>query len=445
VTRGRHRAEQLVRTIIVAGLLDSLGLSLGWAAFTLITVTRDGLVTAGLYNAAMLIGMVASAPVTSWLAHRLGGRGLLAGSGAVELVLRVGSLAALLAGWPPYLVAALVAAMNVATWCGYAGMRAEIGAVAPDSRSMTHYAVAITAIEAVGTGLAGALPLMSHGRVDMPVVVAVAIVYGASLLPQFRCAARSRVRAGRSVVTPLGIDTAAELGVGAAHSPVRRSQRLLVFGGGGLIMLVASGPATLSTALGAELGGRIGVVVSAAAVCLGSLAATAAVASVERLRVPLRWPLLGAVMVAGWAVGPAGLLGLLVAQATSALALVALQGDMDSVVVRVATPGRVTAHLAWSTAIRAGGAAIAARVLPLLVTAQAIAWFATPAAALLLAVVGVAAAPGMARSRRAPQPTQPRSGRTALSPVPTDDCSAPQAQLTYTLNRNSTTSPSCMT
>ncbi len=103
-----------VRELVVAGLVDSFGLALGWTVFTLIAVATGGLAAAAMYHAAMLLGVVLSAPVTAWLAARLPGRTLLTVAAGVEIVLRVGTLVALLAGWPAPVVAAGVAVMYVA-------------------------------------------------------------------------------------------------------------------------------------------------------------------------------------------------------------------------------------------------------------------------------------------------------------------------------------------
>ncbi|HEU5271800.1 MAG TPA: hypothetical protein VFU36_17905, partial [Jatrophihabitans sp.] len=204
-----------IRALLTAGLLDSFGLSLGWTAFILIAVGRGGLPAAGLYNAAMLAGVVGSAPVTGWFAGRVAGRVLLTCTGSVELVLRVGTLAGLLIGWPPALLAAGVAAMNVAAWSGYAGMRAEVAAADPGPRSLTRYAVAIAAIEAIGAGVAALLPISGDGRLGGAVTAAILIVYASSVTPQFLIARTSAVRSGR------------ELRSGLAGPADRPAERLL--------------------------------------------------------------------------------------------------------------------------------------------------------------------------------------------------------------------------
>jgi len=103
----------------------------------LIGSARGGLGEASLYSAAMLIGIVLSAPVTGWLSRRLTGRWLLRGTAAAEGLLRLAVLGGLVAGLPAGLVAVGIGLMNVAAWTGYAGMRAEVSAVDASPRSMT--------------------------------------------------------------------------------------------------------------------------------------------------------------------------------------------------------------------------------------------------------------------------------------------------------------------
>src|SRR3982750_969227 len=92
--RGGGGGAAGVRELVVAGLVDSFGLSLGWTVFTLVAVATGGLPAAATYNAAMLVGVVPSAPATAWLAARLAGRTLLTVAAAAEVVLRIGTLAA---------------------------------------------------------------------------------------------------------------------------------------------------------------------------------------------------------------------------------------------------------------------------------------------------------------------------------------------------------------
>ena len=147
------------RRVLLAGLVDSFGLSLGWTTFTLVAVERHGLGAAAVYNAAMLLGIVASAPATTWLSRRLSGRRLLTAAGLVELPLRVSTLAALLLGAGSGVIAFGVFVMNVAAWTGYAGMRAEVAECDPGARAMVRYAVGIAAIEAVAASVAA---LVAH-------------------------------------------------------------------------------------------------------------------------------------------------------------------------------------------------------------------------------------------------------------------------------------------
>ena len=94
---GLHRAGRL-RELVGTGLVDSFGMSVGWTVVVLFAVARGGIAEAALYNAAMLLGVVVSAPVTGWLARRLAGRTLLRLAAAVELTLRLAVLGGLIAG-----------------------------------------------------------------------------------------------------------------------------------------------------------------------------------------------------------------------------------------------------------------------------------------------------------------------------------------------------------
>ena len=147
-----------LRRLIATALVDSFGLSLGWTVFSLNVVRGHGLAGLGLCNAAMLVGVVLSAPVATRLSTRLDGRALLRVTCSTESVLRVGTFALLLAGTPLPLVAVAVAASNVVAWTGYAGMRAEVAAADPRGAAMTWYMVAVAAIEAAGTATAALLP-----------------------------------------------------------------------------------------------------------------------------------------------------------------------------------------------------------------------------------------------------------------------------------------------
>jgi hypothetical protein len=395
-------AARRVRILLTAGLLDSFGLSLGWTAFLLIAVGRGGLPAAGLYNAAMLAGVVGSAPVTGWIASRLDGRVLLRCTGAVELVLRVGTLAGLLAGWPSPLLAAGVTAMNVAAWSGYAGMRAEVAAADPGPRSLTRYAMAIAAVEAVGAGAAALLPIGAAGQLGGAVAVGVLLVYGSSVTPQFLIARTSVVRSGRSVrserapVADAGSETVRPEAAGSylgrhrrrapVPMPVPFGRQRVALVSGALIMLVASGPVTLGTALAQQLYGHAAVGLAAMVFSAGCLLADPAAAGLARLGLPsqLRWLLWGAGMLVGWLAGSWQLTGLLGAQLLAAIAMTAFQGEMDAAVAQAADASRVTSALAWSAAVRACGSAVAVRLLPALVAAPSIGLLSAAATAVLL-------------------------------------------------------------
>src|SRR5690349_13220721 len=84
---GMRRAGRL-RELLVSGIVDSFGMALGWTVVVLLATARGGLAEAALYNAAMLGGVVLSAPVTGWLSRRVGGRTLLRGAAGTEFILR---------------------------------------------------------------------------------------------------------------------------------------------------------------------------------------------------------------------------------------------------------------------------------------------------------------------------------------------------------------------
>jgi hypothetical protein len=393
---GRHRAGRL-RELMVAALVDSFGLSLGWTLFTLLAVLTGGLGDAALYNAAMLGGVVLSAPVTTWLAHRWPGRLLVRSASAVEAVLRLATMLGLVLGGPSPLIAVGVLAMYTVAWVGYAGMRAEVAAVDGRDRAMTGYALSIAAVEAGGAGLAALLPFGGSGRPSGPILTAVIVAYVACLLPTFASATRARVPSARTVVTTArpSIEKLAKL-------PLR------LFAFGGVVMLLGSGPTLLSVALATEMHGRAAVAGAALAFSVGALVSPVAVDVVTRRRArpAVAWPLWGAGMVVGWVVAPAHLAGLFVAQFLSGLSLTAFEGAMDARVASRAEPGTVTTALAWSAATRAMGSAVAVRTVPLIVAASAISATAGVTAGVLVLTAGVAAAlAGVGRARRfAPVP-----------------------------------------
>jgi hypothetical protein len=382
---GRHRAGRL-RELLVAGLVDSFGLSLGWTLFTLLAVLVGGLADAALYNAAMLVGVVLSAPITTWLANRWPGRLLVRTAAGVEALLRVATLVGLVLGWPSPVIAAGVLVMYTVAWVGYAGMRAEVAAVDGRDRAMTGYALSIAAVEAGGTGLAALLPFGGSGLPSTPMLTAVAIAYTACLIPTFVSATRARVPSARAVVaTPL-----------VGKLPLR------MFLGGGLVTLLGSGPTLLSVALAAELHGRTAVAGAALAFSVGALASPVAVDLVTRLRLPppVAWPLWAVGMVIGWVLAPAHVAGLLVAQFLSGLSLTAFEGVMDARVASRAEPGTVTTALAWSAATRALGSALAVRAIPMMAGAAAVGAAAGVAAGVLVLAAGCGAALVMAARSR---------------------------------------------
>jgi hypothetical protein len=379
---GRHRRGR-VREILQAGLIDSFGLSLGWTTFTLIAVMTGGLAEAALYNAAMLAGTVLAAPATAWLAHRLPGRTLVRAAGGTEAVLRLATLLGLLAGWPSPVIAAGVVAMYVAAYAGYAAMRAEVAAADRRAGAMTGYALCIAAVEAAGAGVAALLPFGADGRPPTGVLVLVAVVYTACLIPTVLTAARARVSSSRA--RPAGESHVGLFGLLA---------------GGGLITFLGSGPTLLSVALAADLHGPASVAGAAVAFSVGALMSPVAVQIVTRLRLPapVTWPLLAAGMLAGWTLAPAHVAGLFVAQLLAGLSLTAFEGIMDArVAARTAAAGTTTTMLAWSAATRALGSALAVKAVPLVVVAAPIAVATGTVAAALTAAAGLLAAAALLR------------------------------------------------
>jgi hypothetical protein len=343
-------------------------MALGWTILVLLAVSRGGLAEAALYNAAMLVGVVLSAPVTGWLSRRLTGRSLLRGAAGIELVLRVGVLAGLIAGLPSWLVAGGVVVMHVAAWAGFAGMRAEVTAVSPGAKSMTRYALCIAAVEAAGTGMAALLPAGARGHPTGWILFAIFAVYAGSLIPTMFSARRARV-------TPYLSTPSVRSRSRGHHSACRRlavSPRLLA--AGGVIMLLASGPTLLAVPLTTELHGRTWVAGAAVAFSIGCLLSTLAVESIGKLKLPavLRWSLWGLGMLVGWIFASSHAYTVLFAQFFAGISQTAFEGDMDARVAEEAPPELVTTALAYSASTRALGGSVAVKVLPILVTAQAI-------------------------------------------------------------------------
>jgi hypothetical protein len=399
-----RRAGRL-RELMVSGVVDSFGMALGWTVVVLLATARGGLAEAALYNAAMLGGVVLSAPVTGWLSRRLDGRTLLRGAAAIEFVLRFVVLYGLVTGMPPSAVATAVVVMHVAAWAGFAGMRAEVNAVDSSPRSMTRYAVSIAGVEAGGTALAALLPTGPHGYPTGWLLNAVFVVYLGSILPTVLTARRARISVGRAVLAVGSATSAApsplpdlkEAG-DSDRRPAGRGKhahrgeavawrlpapRLLLAGGG--VMLIAAGPTMLAIPVTQELHGGAWVAGAAVAFSIGCLLSTFAVSAIGRLGIPavLRWSLWGLGMLAGWILAPVFAPMVLVAQFAAGLCQTAFEGDMDARVAAQAEPDAVTRHLAYSASVRALGGAIAVRSLPLLVTSSAIGLVSSVAALVL--------------------------------------------------------------
>jgi hypothetical protein len=403
-----RRAGRL-RELVVSGVVDSFGMALGWTFIVLMATARGGLAEAALYNAAMLVGVVLSAPVTGWLARHLNGRTLLRGAAGIEVLLRFGTLYGLIAGWPSWLIAVLVVLQHVAAWAGFAGMRAEVSAVDASARSMTRYAVAIAGVEAAGTAIAALLPTGSLGYPTGWLLVAVFIVYVGSLLPTVLVARRARISASAPLSRPAHTGAVSPGARAVPHPgptkdgalparwrhaatpPATAGWRLpqphLLLAGAG-VMVLASGPTLLAVPVIAELHGHNWVAVSAIAFCLGTLLATRAVAALSRLRLPavLRWCLWGLGMLAGWILAPVYAPMVLLAQFAAGLSQTAFEGDMDARVAAEARPESLTRDLAYSASVRAMGGALSVRLLPMVAAASAIG-VAASASALILGVV----------------------------------------------------------
>ena len=365
------------RELLLSGVVDSFGMALGWTVVVLLANARGGLSEAGLYNAAMLVGVVLSAPVAGWLSRRLNGRVLLRGAAGVEGLLRLAVLGGLVAGLPSWLIAPAVVVMHTAAWAGFAGMRAEVTAVDGSARSMTRYAVSIAGVEAAGTALAALLPSGPAGHPTGWLLTAVFVLYVGSLLPTVLIARRARISTGgRGGFAPAAA-------TGPASSRRRPSTRMLAAGGG--IMLIASGPTLLAVPVTEQLHGGRWVAAAAVAFSLGTLLSTTAGEAIRKVHLPavLRWSLWGLGMLVGWIFAPGYAPMVLAAQFAAGLSQTAFEGDMDSRVADAAAPAQVTRDLAYSASVRAFGGAISVRALPLLVSAPAIGTAASLSAILL--------------------------------------------------------------
>ncbi|MFF5081360.1 hypothetical protein ACFY36_30300 [Actinoplanes sp. NPDC000266] len=379
---GLRRAGRL-RELLVTGVVDSFGMALGWTFVVLMGTARGGLGEAALYNAAMLVGTVLSAPAAGWLSSRLNGRALLRTAAGVELPMRFLVLFGVVAGLPAWLVAALILIMHTAAWAGYAGLRAEVTAVDASPRTMTRFVICIVSVEAAGTALAALLPSGPDGRPAGWLLHAVFVVFLGTLLPVMLIARRARI-------IPAGSVFPRSPSRGRHAKPGWRlpMPRLMLAGGG--VMLIAAGPSLLAVPVTEELYGSGWVAGAAVAFCAGTLLADSAVGWIERLGLPavLRWSLWGLGMLAGWILAPVYAPFVLLAQFAAGLATTAFEGDMDARVAAEASPGTLTRDLAYSASVRALGGAVAVRALPMMIAAPAIG-MAASASALVLGVLSL--------------------------------------------------------
>jgi hypothetical protein len=364
-------SDRRLAALLAAGLVDSFGLAVGWTAFLLAVVATQGLQATALYAAAMLAGIAVSAPVTERLAGRLDGCSLLRATGVGEGVLRVTSFVLLIRGAPLGVVAGTVALGSMLAWSGFAGMRAEVAAVAVDrARALTWYAAGIGAVEAAGAAVAAVLPVGTNGAPQGALLVGVVGLYGLSLVPTLIVAGGSRVR----------------------RNPVVREERTLdrhavPLAGALVVTAVAAGPALLGVALAAQLWGRVWVAPAAIAFAAGALLAPGVVGRLEGRRTLVVWPLVGAALAAGWVAAAWSPAGLLIAQFVSGVALSALDGLFDA---RVARGEQDTAALGWAASARSLGGAAGVAVCPALVAATSLARVSAAAACLLVAAAAVA-------------------------------------------------------
>jgi hypothetical protein len=375
--------------LFAAGWLDSLGLAFAWTLVILSVVDRYGLGVAGLAGAAMLLGTALAAPVASHLAERLNGRQLLRSAGAVEALLRVSVVMLLLVRGPVPAILLCVVAMNVTAWTGYAGMRAEVAAVAPGPRALTVYCTGVAGVEAIGAAAAVLVPNQVLAELSLG-TVAVVGAYVIVLVPTL-------VIAGGS---PIG----APLRRARARRARTRASSTLV--AGTVLMALASGPTLLSVALAAEMFGRAAVAPAAISFTVGALAAPLVADLVQRLGVNGRttWTMCAAGMVVGWPLAGLSVAMLCVAQLASGIAMTSLEGLIDAHVAERAD-GPVTGALARVTAGRALGSAAGTAALPFAVTTVGLTSVTTT---LTLVLAGSAGAFYLLPARRAGRPREIR-------------------------------------
>jgi hypothetical protein len=378
-----------LRAVTAAGLIDSLGLAVGWTFFNLYALHAQGLAAVGAYNGALFTGVALSAPATGWLSSRLCGRSLLRSTAIVEGALRVGSFVLLVAGAPHGLVALAVTAMGLTAWTGYAGMRSEIAAADRRAGALARYLGSIASIEGIGAAAAALAPVSIGALQRSGTLAAILAVYAGVLAPTFVVAGGSRVA--------------------RALEPVRlrsMARHARAIAGGFGVMLVASAPVLLAVGLAAKLHGRTAVAWSALAFLAGSLLAPRLATALERRCVPapIIWPALGAVFAGGWILAPWSVAGLVVAQFVAGIALPAFEGLVDAAVAGGEDGGRVTAGLAWAGAARALGTAAAVSVAPSLFSAAGVSVVCLCMAAIcaVAAVVGALVARQRGKTARSP-------------------------------------------
>jgi hypothetical protein len=394
-----------LRKMLAAGITDSTGLAFGWTVFLLVVTDRGGLDAAAVQSAAMLTGVALSAPFSAWLSSKLSASILLRALAVAEGCCRLGIFVLLWVAVDTRLIAPLVVVMNVLAWCAFAAMRAQVSKAEPAAdrgRSLTWYAVAIAASEALAAAAASLLLVTTP---PPAVMAAVAVGYALSLAPQWW----------------VGLHAGPETGDSAAERPVlslRRARprperfswsrlplRTLAVpcGVGAGVFFLAAGPVLLATVLAYERYGSEGVVVSAVAFASCSLAAARVQSVVGRWR-PGALPAftLGAVMIGGWSLSGHGLIWLALAQGCAGVAQCSLEGDLDArtlarlskaraLAAGLLTEGERTTALAFASSSRALGGALAVASLPLLIDRSSLAALcAVAATALLLAATLVA-------------------------------------------------------
>jgi len=418
-SRSRTRRS---RSLLATGVLDSFLLSLGWTVLVLRVQAQHGLAVVGLLTAAALVGVAASAPALSWLAHRMSGRGVLALTAAGEATARAVVAVLVLvggAGVPLPVLALAVVVLNVLTWSGYAAMRAEVAAVSEGTKGLSWYAAGVGAVEAAGVAVAAVVPLLLPDSLHEPFTWVAAAAYVVALAPQLLASFGARVPQA----------PAPDAGsVGWSRPRWRRVRLPVVTTAGAAVMVLGSGPLLLAVPLAQELHGRASVALVGTALTVGTLAGPALSSLLER-RVgnrPFAWLLCGTAMVIGWVVAPLSLVALCAAAALGGAASAAAEGLFDDA-ARRSGGARVTQALAGATSARALGSAAATAGLPLLVAASSVSAVAAGCAAVLV-VAATAVVPARARGRHAiagagelpgPSPALPRSSRgraAAVSP-----------------------------